>query len=76
MFIYLFIYCHKDSEDKGFEGKKDMLHPKTYAQKKICHAPKPTPYTWWSFHTLSSKAQSGNNTTRKKVYGDIYNESP
>ena len=47
-----------------------MLHPKTYAQKKICHAPKPTPYTWWSFHTLSSKAQSGNNINIILVTGN------
>ena len=33
-FKCLFIYCHKDSEDKGFEGKKDMLRPKTYSMRK------------------------------------------
>ena len=36
MFIYLFIYCHKDSEDKGFEGKKRYVMPQNllYGQKK------------------------------------------
>ena len=31
-------------------------------QNYECHAPKPTPKTCWSFHTLNPKTQSGNNT--------------
>ena len=27
-----------------------------------CHAPKPAPRAWQSFHTSSPKTQSGNNT--------------
>ena len=36
-----------------------------------CHAPKPTPRTWRSFHTSSPKAQSGNDTNIRIVTGNL-----
>ena len=34
------------------------------------YPPKPTPKAWWSFHTSSPKAQSGNNTNIHLVIGN------
>ena len=36
----------------------------------LCHAPKPTLRTWWSFHTSSPKAQSGNDTNIYLITGN------
>ena len=43
------------------EFSKEQMGTSSPSTIIMCHAPKPTPSAWLSFHTSSSKAQSRND---------------
>ena len=53
------------------EGKLSKGLREKHRRRKTCHAPKPTPRAWRSFHTLTPNAQSRNDINIRIVIGNL-----